>query len=109
MNKFKKCKFHSGTCKKYNDRFFHISGKEILVGISKRTNKAGVAAVAEAFPGFPTLGIEVSGPLHLKTLLGQIGDDTLCVSSETGHSMAMYEVIIETTNNCQFKSKSRAI
>ena len=51
-----------------------------------------MAAVAEAFPGFPTLGIEVAGPLHLKTLLGQIGDDTLCVSSETGDSMTMYKV-----------------
>ncbi len=28
------------------------TGKEILVGISPRTNRAGVAAVAEAFPGY---------------------------------------------------------
>ncbi len=28
------------------------TGKEILVGISERTNRAGVAAVAEAFPGY---------------------------------------------------------
>merc|ERR1712002_191506 len=42
-----------------------FTGKEILVGLSSRTNQAGVDAISEAFPGFPVTGIPVSGPLHL--------------------------------------------
>merc|ERR1711890_180906 len=45
-----------------------FTGKEILVGLSSRTNQEGVDAISEAFPGFPVTGIPVSGPLHLKTL-----------------------------------------
>ena len=37
-------------------------------------------------------GIEVSGPLHLKTLISLCGKDTLCASTETGDSYKMLEV-----------------
>lgn len=69
-----------------------FTGKEIFVGISKRTNHAGAAAVQEAFPGYKVHPIDVSGPLHLITLMGLCGEDTLCVSTETPHSMKMFEV-----------------
>ena len=62
------------------------TGWEILVGLSSRTNQKGLDAVKEAFPGFPVTGIEVSGPLHLKTLISLCGKDTLCASTETGDS-----------------------
>ena len=71
------------------------TGKEIFVGISPRTNLAGVEAVRQAFPGYRTIGIEVSGPLHLKTLIGLCGEDTFCVSTENGDSMKMFEQIRE--------------
>lgn len=71
------------------------TGKEIFVGISPRTNLAGVEAVRQAFPGYRTIGIDVSGPLHLKTLIGLCGEDTFCVSTENGDSMRMYEQIRE--------------
>merc|ERR1712055_486923 len=70
-----------------------FTGKEILVGLSKRTNQEGVDAVAEAFPGFPVTGIPVSGPLHLKTLLTMCGPNTFCASSQSGHSTAMLKRI----------------
>ena len=70
------------------------TGREILVGLSNRTNQKGLEAVQEAFPGYPVTGIEVSGPLHLKTLLTLCGKDTLCASIESGHSYKMLEVII---------------
>merc|ERR1712080_4049 len=66
-----------------------FTGKEILVGLSSRTNQEGVDAVAEAFPGFPVTGIPVSGPLHLKTLVTMCGPETLCASSQSGHSTAI--------------------
>ena len=72
------------------------TGREILVGLSNRTNQKGLEAVQEAFPGYPVTGIEVSGPLHLKTLLTLCGKDTLCASIESGHSYKMLEVIINS-------------
>ncbi len=45
-----------------------------------------------------TLGIEVSGPLHLKTLIGLCGEDTLCVATESGDSIRMYERIREASS-----------
>ena len=70
-----------------------FTGKEILVGLSSRTNQEGVDAIAEAFPGFPVTGIPVSGPLHLKTLLTMSGPNTFCASSQSGHSTAMLKRI----------------
>merc|ERR1712145_11530 len=70
-----------------------FTGKEILVGLSSRTNQAGVDAVSEAFPGFPVTGIPVSGPLHLKTLITLCSPDTFAVSTQSGHSVTMYERI----------------
>merc|ERR1712098_781668 len=70
-----------------------FTGKEILVGLSSRTNQAGVDAVAEAFPGFPVTGIPVSGPLPLKTLLTLCAPGTICASSQSGYSTAMLKRI----------------
>jgi len=70
-----------------------FTGKEILVGLSSRTNQEGVDAIAEAFPGFPVTGIPVSGPLHLKTLVTMCGPNTFCASSQSGDSTAMLKRI----------------
>jgi len=80
-----------------------FTGKEILVGLSSRTNQAGVDAVAEAFPGFSVTGIPVSGPLHLKTLVTMCGPETLCASSQSGHSTAMLRRIQQLAKH-QYKS-----
>lgn len=76
-----------------------FTGKEIFVGISKRTNHAGAAAVAEAFPGYRVHRIKVSGPLHLITRMGLCGEDTICISDETGDSIAMFEVSKRTNQS----------
>merc|ERR1712055_1081283 len=80
-----------------------FTGKEILVGLSSRTNQEGVDAIAEAFPGFPVTGIPVSGPLHLKTLVTMCGPNTFCASSQSGDSTAMLERI---QNLVKFEYKS---
>ena len=80
-----------------------FTGKEILVGLSSRTNQEGVDAVAQAFPGFPVTGIPVSGPLHLKTLLTMSGPETFCASSQSGHSTDMLKRI-KSLAKFQYKS-----
>merc|ERR1712183_329151 len=72
-----------------------FTGKEILVGLSSRTNQAGVDAVAEAFPGFPVTGIPVSGPLHLKTLLTMCGPNTF-----------LHQLRVDTPQPCSRGSRS---
>jgi len=80
-----------------------FTGKEILVGLSSRTNQEGVDAISEAFPGFPVTGIPVSGPLHLKTLVTMCSPNTFCASSQSGHSTAMLSRI-EKLAKFQYKS-----
>ena len=56
-------------------------GREFFVGLSARTNEAGAAAVAAAFPEFSCTPIRVpAGTLHLKTLVTMAGPDILAVS-----------------------------
>ena len=74
------------------------TGREILVGLSSRTNRGGLEAVRQAFPGFIVLGIEVAGPLHLKTLLTLCGEDTLLASVESGDSFKMLQVHLKIPN-----------
>jgi dimethylargininase len=82
------------------------TGREILVGLSSRTNEGGLKAVREAFSGFPVTGIQVAGPLHLKTLLTLCGEDTLCAAMETGNSYKMLEVSLK---NKHFTQSSKLI
>jgi len=64
-----------------------FTGKEILVGLSKRTNEAGVREVQRAFPQYSVTSIPVSGPLHLTTMVSMCGPNTICASTETGNSI----------------------
>ncbi|KAF0307882.1 N(G),N(G)-dimethylarginine dimethylaminohydrolase 1 [Amphibalanus amphitrite] len=58
-----------------------FTGREFFVGLSGRTNEAGAAAVAAAFPEFSCTPIRVpAGTLHLKTLVTMAGPDILAVS-----------------------------
>ncbi|XP_055342103.1 N(G),N(G)-dimethylarginine dimethylaminohydrolase 1-like [Paramacrobiotus metropolitanus] len=54
-----------------------FTGREIFVGISKRTNELGAQEVARAFPDYPCLGVRVENALHLKTLVTLAGPRTL--------------------------------
>jgi len=66
-----------------------FTGKELLCGLSKRTNKKGMRALASAFPGLTVVPVTVTGPLHLTTSIGLAYEDTLCVSTETPASGEM--------------------
>ena len=68
-----------------------FTGKEIIMGLSKRTNEAGHNAVKKAFPGYKTVVVDVLGPLHLTTMMHLCDDDTFCISTETGNSSKMFQ------------------
>lgn len=70
-----------------------FTGFEILIGKSKRTNQLGIDAVKAIFPNLRVVEITVQGPLHLTTLIGLAGEDVLCVSKETEHSLEMFHQI----------------
>jgi dimethylargininase len=74
-----------------------FTGKELLCGLSKRTNRAGLNALAAAFPGFRVVPVTVTGPLHLTTSIGLAYEDCLCVSTATPASRDMLESIRENS------------
>jgi dimethylargininase len=70
-----------------------FTGKELLCGQSKRTNRKGLEALAAAFPGLKVVPVEVTGPLHLTTSVGFAYEDTLVVSTQTPASEQMFKSI----------------
>jgi len=57
-----------------------FTGSHIFVGLSSRTNAAGVEALSLAFPDIPVEGVSVDGALHLKSLVTLCAPNTLAVS-----------------------------
>ena len=57
-------------------------GKKVFVGISDRSNKAGIKQLATILSpyGYETEGIDVEGCLHLKSAVTQVLDDTLLIN-----------------------------
>lgn len=52
----------------------------VLVGLSKRTNEAGVAQLAAALPGRAVHGVPLPEGLHLKSLLTALDASTLLIA-----------------------------
>ena len=61
---------------------FYFSGREIFVGISKRTNILGAQAVGKAFPEYPTTIVNVYPPaVHLKDYVSMAGPEVMVIGS----------------------------
>lgn len=59
-----------------------ISGREIFVGISTRTNLLGAQAVGRAFPEYPTTIVKVYAPaVHLKDYISMAGPEVMAVGN----------------------------
>lgn len=83
--------YHPGAYMDGGDVLF--TGREILVGLSERTNKAGVEAIAKIFPHWPVSGIPVSLPvLHLKSMSSMAGIDTIAISDSRSGQIAWKEI-----------------
>jgi dimethylargininase len=50
-----------------------FTGREIFVGINKRTNEAGAQQVAKAFPDYPCLAIILDTAVHLRDYISMAG------------------------------------
>ncbi len=57
-------------------------GKRLWVGLSARTNQAGVAALANALKpyGYEVRGVDLGRVLHLKSAVTAIGEDTVLLN-----------------------------
>lgn len=91
------------------------AGKEILVGVTTRTNMLGVHSMQKVFPDFPVRAVDLAAlvatanksgkheeALHLKSVCSMCGDDSILVGGEIGIALAewlhstckgMYKVI----------------
>eukprot|EP00899_Mesostigma_viride_P004684 jgi/Mesvir1/14216/Mv09667-RA.1 len=72
----------------------------IFVGQSRRTNREGVLALQEAFPGVKVVPVPVAEGLHLKSVLSWAGGPTLLVEDSV-HALKMYEVIMQHLPSCE--------
>lgn len=69
-----------------------FTGREFFVGLSSRTNKEGMDALAAAFPDFPVSGIPVAKHLHLKSFMTMAGDDLIVIGSSPMATDAWKEI-----------------
>jgi dimethylargininase len=79
-----------------------FTSRHLFVGLSERTNQAGIQVLKEIFPKYEVIAVPVSGALHLKSLVthmdshtlvaptGEIGDTLL---SEMEAAERGYEVV----------------
>jgi len=65
-----------------------FTGREIICGLSKRTNQEGSAFLQRSFPDFPLSHVVVSGgSLHLKSVMSMVGNTMLFADTEAGHAL----------------------
>ena len=69
-----------------------FTGKEFLVGLSKRTNQQGLDSLAKAFPSYPVTGIPVTGQLHLKSMMTMAGPHLIAVGGSSDSATAWNEI-----------------
>lgn len=72
------------------------TGREIFVGLSKRTNLLGAQSVGKAFPEYPTTIVHVNPPaVHLKDYISMAGPEVMAV----GSSQAAQKTFLEIRNS----------
>lgn len=57
-------------------------GRRVWVGRSGRTNESGIEQLRNALRGYDVRGVDVSGCLHLKSAVTQVGERTLLLNPE---------------------------
>ena len=61
-----------------------VAGRDIYIGLTRRTNAAAVAQVAEAVKahGYRVTGVPLARALHLKTAVSALADDLVLVNTD---------------------------
>jgi dimethylargininase len=86
------------------------TGNEFFVGLSLRTNRAGVDALRAAFPGMPVhavpmqalLGKRDGGTLHLKSVMSMVALDVVAFAdTDTGRALARWMAAASRCSNRQ--------
>lgn len=69
-----------------------FTGREFFVGLSNRTNKYGVEALARAFPGYRVSAVPLgNSALHLKSVMSMLGPNTIVAADhELGRTLAFF-------------------
>ena len=86
-------------------------GREIIVGLSGRTNMLGAQAVAKAFPEYPTTIVRVTPPaVHLKDYISMAGPEVMAIgrseaAQQTFLVLASASVYQLVQNSVQFNYK----
>uniref|UniRef100_A0A7M5XDK3 Dimethylargininase n=1 Tax=Clytia hemisphaerica TaxID=252671 RepID=A0A7M5XDK3_9CNID len=75
-----------------------FTGREIFVGQSRRTNKAGYLKVKETFPDYPVHAIPIpENTLHLLSCMSAVDEDTIICGGSPDASAALKVVLEKTT------------
>lgn len=82
-----------------------FTGREFFVGLSSRTNEAGIDDLSKAFPNFPVTAIDVSVHLHLKTMMTMAGEDLIVV----GAGEALTKAWAELESKAKFKYRKLVV
>ncbi|XP_033127165.1 N(G),N(G)-dimethylarginine dimethylaminohydrolase 1-like [Anneissia japonica] len=70
-----------------------FTGKEFFVGISPRTNQAGALALAKAFPDYNVATIQISGCIHLKSLMSMAGPGIIAIGQSEEAKKALKQIV----------------
>ena len=73
-----------------------FTGREIFVGLSRRTNEAGVLSLQKAFPQYPVNAVRIHGPLHLKSVASCVGDALIFADTIPGTHSPQTPVVMAT-------------
>ena len=88
----------------------HI-GKTLFVGMSHRTNEAGITQLADAVGahGYTVCPVEIRGALHLKTAVTSIGNGLLLVNPEWVDPAAIGGTVVEVDNAEPFAANALVV
>lgn len=81
-----------------SSNLFFLSGKEIIVGLTSRTNEPGAMAVARAFPEYPCCTVVVNEKESLKRCFSMAGSDVIAVGPSKGAQTTLRVIAVDIFN-----------
>ena len=77
-----------------------LTGREIFVGLSLRTNLLGAQSVARAFPEYPTTIVKVYAPaVHLKDYISMAGPEIMAVGKSDSATKTFQVCLVVDTRS----------
>ena len=69
-----------------------FTGREFFVGLTSRTNNAGVESLKKAFPSYPVSAVNVVEGLHLKSMMSMAGPNLIAIGESVAAVSAWKEM-----------------